>query len=59
MPSLPTELKDTFERFTEGLTFVNEAIAGIAPAGLNRPGTEGWSIRDVLIHPLRGCSRST
>jgi len=50
MPSLPAELKDTFERFTEGPTFVNEVIAGIAPAGLNRPGTEGWSIRDVLIH---------
>jgi len=33
MPSLPPELKDTFERFTEGPTFVTEAITGVAPAG--------------------------
>jgi len=30
---VPPELKDTFERFTEGPTFVNEVIAGIAPGG--------------------------
>lgn len=50
MPSLPTEAKNTCERLSEGSSFVNEATAGIAPAGLTRSGTEGWSIRDAFIH---------
>lgn len=50
MPSLPPELHSLFERFSEGPTFLNEAIAGIDPAELNRPGREGWSVRDIIIH---------
>lgn len=47
---MPEALRTTFVRFTEGPTFVRDAAEGIDPGQLNRPGPEGWSIRDVLIH---------
>ncbi len=50
MPGMRPELQPVFERFTQGPAFVAEAIAGVDPGELNRPGDEGWSIRDVLVH---------
>ena len=50
MPVIPAELKDLFQRFGEGPTFVNNAVRDIGPATINRPGPEGWSVRDVLVH---------
>lgn len=47
---MPEALRPTFTRFTEGPTFVRDATDGLDPGHLNRPGPEGWSIRDVLIH---------
>lgn len=50
MPGMPSELKPTFERYVEGPTLLTRAIDGIDPAMLSRPGTEGWAVRDVLVH---------
>lgn len=50
MPKVPTVLQPVFLRFTEGPTFVAKAIDGIEAGLLNRPGREGWSARDVLVH---------
>jgi hypothetical protein len=47
---MPDDLKPLFESFTEGPTFVNKVSEGIGPGLLSRPGPEGWSIRDVLVH---------
>lgn len=47
---MPEDLKPVFELFTEGPTFVNKAADGVGPGILNRPGAEGWSVRDVIIH---------
>lgn len=50
MPSLPPAVIPVFERFVLGPQLIREAIAGLDPGSLNRPGLEGWSIRDVVIH---------
>ena len=50
MPKVPPALQPVFLEFTEGPTFVARAIAGIEAGLLNRPGREGWSVRDVLVH---------
>jgi len=50
MPGMQPALQPVFERFTQGPSFIAEAIAGVDPGQLNRPGNEGWSIRDVLVH---------
>lgn len=50
MPRMPAALEPVFLQFTEGPTLVARAIEGIDPGALNRPGREGWSVRDVLIH---------
>jgi hypothetical protein len=50
MPGLPPDLTPVFERFTRGPSLVFEAIRDIGPAQINRPGKEGWSVRDVLVH---------
>jgi uncharacterized damage-inducible protein DinB len=50
MPGMPPDLQPVFERFTQGPTLVYAAIRDIGPAQINRPGSEGWSIRDVLVH---------
>jgi hypothetical protein len=47
---MPAALEPVFASFTEGPTLVARAIEGIDPGVLNRPGREGWSVRDVLIH---------
>lgn len=50
MPGMPPELQPVFERFTQGPMLVTAAIRDIGPAQINRPGKEGWSIRDILVH---------
>ncbi len=39
-----------FEQFGAGPKLIHEAISGVGPAEINRPGPEGWSVRDVLVH---------
>jgi hypothetical protein len=50
MPRLPDDVVPIFDRFTRGPSLVREAITGIGPTEMSRPGREGWSIRDVLVH---------
>jgi hypothetical protein len=39
-----------FERFVRGPSVVREAVHGVGAGTISRPGREGWSIRDVLVH---------
>ena len=50
MPRMPTALEPIFQQFTEGPTHVTRAIEGLEPGLLSRPGREGWSVRDVVVH---------
>lgn len=50
MPRLPAALEPVFQLFTEGPTLVTRAIEGLEPGLLSRPGREGWSVRDVIVH---------
>ena len=50
MPYIPPALKPLFEQFGAGPKLVHEAIEGVGPSEMNRPGGEGWSVRDVLVH---------
>ena len=50
MPRLPDDVGPIFDRFVRGPSIIREAITGIGPTEMSRPGREGWSIRDVLIH---------
>ncbi len=50
MPRLPVALVPVFQQFTEGPTLVTQAIAGLEPGLFSRPGPEGWSVRDVVVH---------
>lgn len=50
MPQIPHDLQETFLRFTEGPTFLNNVTQDINPAVLNRPNRDGWSIRDIIVH---------
>lgn len=50
MPRLPAELEPVFQKFTEGPTLVTRAIEGLEPGLLSRPGRDGWSVRDVVVH---------
>lgn len=47
---MPSEIVPVFERFTRGPAIVREALDGVGPAVISRPGPEGWSIRDVVVH---------
>lgn len=50
MPRLPDDVVPVFERFVRGPSVVREALNGVGPAAISRPGKGGWSIRDVLVH---------
>lgn len=50
MPKLPEDVVPVFDRFVRGPSVVRDAIRDIGPTELSRPGREGWSIRDVLVH---------
>ncbi len=50
MPRLPEDISPVFERFVRGPAVVREAVHGVGPSTISRPGREGWSIRDVLVH---------
>lgn len=50
MPRMPADLVPVFERYTRGPALVREAVAGVGAALISRPGPEGWSIRDVVVH---------
>ncbi len=50
MPRLPDDVVPVFERFVRGPSVVREAVNGVGPAAISRPGKGGWSIRDVLVH---------
>jgi hypothetical protein len=47
---MPAEIVPVFERFVIGPRLVREALDGTGPALISRPGPEGWSIRDVVVH---------
>ena len=47
---MPDALAAVFQQFTEGPTQVTQAIAGLEAGPFSRPGAEGWSIRDVVVH---------
>jgi hypothetical protein len=38
------------DRFLRGATRIREAIHGADAGVISRPGPEGWSIRDILVH---------
>jgi hypothetical protein len=50
MPRLPDDVIPVFDRFVRGPSIVREALNGIGPTEMSRPGREGWSIRDVMVH---------
>ncbi len=50
MPRLPDDIVPVFERFVRGPTVVREAVDGVGAGTISRPGKEGWSVRDVLVH---------
>lgn len=50
MPRLPDDVAPVFARFVRGPAVVREAVRGVGPSSISRPGREGWSIRDVLVH---------
>lgn len=50
MVKLPEHVQEPLERFARGATVVREAVAGADAGALSRPGKEGWSVRDVLVH---------
>lgn len=47
---MPEEFVPIFQRFTRGPTLLRQSLDGLGPAVMNRPGPEGWSIRDIIIH---------
>lgn len=50
MVRLPEEIAEPLQRFARGATLVREAIHGADAGAVSRPGKEGWSIRDVVVH---------
>jgi len=50
MSSLPADLRAAFARYTVGPSLVRQAVTGANPGSLNRPGPDGWSARDVIVH---------
>lgn len=50
MPRLPAELVPIFERYVRGPTIIRQALDGVGPTAISRPGPGGWSIRDVVVH---------
>ena len=50
MVKLPDHVIEPLERFQRGATMVREAVRDADAGTLSRPGKEGWSIRDILVH---------
>lgn len=50
MAYLPPEIAENLQRFVDGPSAVHGSMAGLDAGSLSRPGKEGWSIRDVLVH---------
>lgn len=50
MPRLPGDLEDLLRRYARGPSLVRAAVHGAGPGVMSRPGREGWSVRDVLVH---------
>lgn len=50
MAHLPEYVAEPLARFAQGAAVIREAIRGVDTGTLSRPGAEGWSIRDVLVH---------
>lgn len=50
MPRIPDDVAPVLDRFIRGAALVREALAGSDAGTISRPGKEGWSIRDVLVH---------
>lgn len=47
---MPEEFVEPLARFVQGASLVREAINGADAGTISRPGKEGWSIRDILVH---------
>jgi uncharacterized damage-inducible protein DinB len=47
---MPEDVQPLFAQYISAPGRLREAITGLDPAALNRPGKEGWSIRDVVLH---------
>ena len=50
MPKLPPDLVDDFAAYVHGPGLVTRTLDAINPQTLNRPGPEGWTARDALVH---------
>ncbi len=50
MVKLPEHVVEPLDRFVRGATLVRDAIRDADAGTLSRPGKQGWSIRDVLVH---------
>lgn len=50
MAKLPEHLVEAMDGFTRGAARVREAVHGADAGALSRPGAEGWSVRDILVH---------
>lgn len=50
MQPLPAGLREAFGRYIVGPSLVRRALAGADRGRLNRPGSDGWSARDVIVH---------
>jgi hypothetical protein len=47
---MPEDVVEPLARFVQGATVVRAAVTGADAGELSRPGPEGWSVRDVLVH---------
>jgi hypothetical protein len=47
---MPEEFVEPLARFVQGASLLREAIYGADAGTLSRPGKEGWSIRDIIVH---------
>ncbi|MGE0599360.1 MAG: DinB family protein [Dehalococcoidia bacterium] len=50
MVRLPEHIVEPLERFAMGAAVVRQAIYAADAGTLSRPNTEGWSVRDILVH---------
>ncbi len=50
MAKVPEQLVEPLDRFVRGAAMVREAVYAADAGTISRPGTEGWSIRDILVH---------
>ncbi|MEO8540128.1 MAG: DinB family protein [bacterium] len=50
MVKMPEHLVEPLARYVQGASMVRAAINGADAGTISRPGPEGWSIRDILVH---------